>query len=839
MTMEERCEGLSGNGKTRNLTSICLRRILISALSLVWALMLAPLTMTPVAAQEAAQARVVVPTDRTVLPIPEPQYSHSTVFDVRNATPPPRFEVKAPPNAPNILIILLDDMGFGQSSAFGGPIHMPTVESLASSGLRYNEFHTTALCSPTRSALLTGRNHHMNNFGSIAETATAFPGQTGQRPNSVAPLAEMLRLNGYSTAAFGKSHETAAWEVSPSGPTDRWPTRSGFDKFYGFIGGETNQWAPLIYDGMIQVEPSHDPNYNFMTDMTDQAIAWMGYEKSLTPDKPFFIYFAPGATHAPHHVSKEWIGKYKGKFDQGWDKVREETLARQIKLGVVPAGTKLAPKPEAIKDWDKLSADEQKLFAREMEVFAAFGEYADEEIGRLIHAIEETGQLDNTLVFYIVGDNGASAEGGMVGLFNEMTYFNGVHESVQDILKHYDELGGPSTYPHYAAGWAVAGDSPFEWTKQVASSYGGTRNGMVIRWPKGFTAKNQVRSQWHHVIDIAPTILEAAGLPEPKSVNGTAQTPIEGVSMVYTFADAKTPSRHTTQYFEIFGNRAIYQDGWLAGTVHRAAWEFKPRRPLEDDVWELYDARTDFSLANDLAPKNPAKLKEMQDLFMKEAVKYSVLPLDDRTLERLNPGLVGRPDLMAGRTSLTVYQGMTGMSENVFINTKNRSHSITADVEIPQGGANGVILAQAGRFGGWSFYIKDGKPTYTYNWLGLQRYTVAAGQALRSGKATIRYEFVYDGGGVGKGGTGTIYVDGKNVATGRIDQTQCCAFSADEGADVGADEGTPVTEAYQVPFKFTGKIEKVTIELKEMTPSVAGEMDKTRREADLKKALSD
>jgi arylsulfatase A-like enzyme len=806
---------------------------------LAWLLMLVAGNLTPVSAQENAPARVLLPTDRTVLPIPEPQYPHSTVFNARNATPPPRFLVKAPANAPNILIVLLDDMGFGQSSAFGGPIHMPTVEGLANNGLRYNEFHTTALCSPTRSALLSGRNHHMNNFGSIAETATAFPGQTGQRPNSVASIAEMLRLNGYSTAAFGKNHETAPWEVSPSGPTDRWPTRQGFDKFYGFMGGETNQWAPLIYDGMTQVEPPHDPNYNFMTDMTNQAIDWMGYQKSLTPDKPFFIYFAPGAVHAPHHVPKEWIAKYKGQFDQGWDKVREETLARQIKLGVVPAGTKLAPKPEAIKDWEALSPDEKKLFAREMEVFAGFGEYADTEIGRLIHAIEATGQLDNTLIFYIVGDNGASAEGGMVGLFNEMSYFNGVNETVQDVLKHYDELGGPSTYPHYAAGWAVAGDSPFEWTKQVASSYGGTRNGMVIHWPKGIAAKGEVRSQWHHVIDIAPTMLEAAGLPEPKSVNGTPQTPIEGVSMVYTFADAKAPSRHTTQYFEIFGNRAIYQDGWLAGTVHRAAWEFKPRRPLEDDVWELYDARTDFSLANDLATKNPQKLKEMQNLFMTEAVKYSVLPLDDRTLERLNAALVGRSDLMAGRTSLTVYQGMTGMSENAFINVKNRSHTITADVEVPQGGANGVILAQAGRFGGWSLYLKDGKPIYTYNWLGLKQYTIAGGQALPTGKATIRYEFVYDGGGVGKGGTGTLYVNGKSVATGRIDQTQCCAFSADEGADVGADEGTPVTEDYQVPFKFTGKIDKVTIDLKETTQSAAIETGKARQEAVLKRALSD
>lgn len=768
----------------------------------------------PIAAQDTSPVPVLLPTDRTVLPIPEPALAPITTFDAHNAMPPARFEVKAPAHAPNVLIILIDDMGFGQSSAFGGPINMPTVEQLASTGLRYNHFHTTALCSPTRSALLSGRNHHVNNFGSIAESATAFPGQTGQRPNSVAPLAEMLRLNGYSTAAFGKSHETAAWEVSPSGPTDRWPTRSGFDKFYGFVGGETNQWAPLLYDGMTQVEPSHDPNYNFMTDMTDKAIDWVKYQKSLTPDKPFFIYFAPGATHAPHHVPKEWIAKYKGQFDQGWDKVREETLARQIKLGVVPAGTVLAPKPAAIKDWSALSPDEQKLFARQMEVFAGFGEYADTEIGRLVQAVDDLGQLGNTLVFYIVGDNGASAEGGMNGLFNEMTYFNGQHEAVEDILKHYDELGGPSTYPHYAAGWAVAGDAPFAWTKQIASSYGGTRNGLVVHWPKGFKASGELRTQWYHVIDIAPTILEAAGLPEPKIVNGTPQTPIEGVSMLSTFADADVPSRHTTQYFEIFGNRSIYHDGWLAGTVHRAAWEFKPRTTLDLDTWELYDTRSDFSLANDLGAKNPDKLAEMQALFLSEAIKYSVLPLDDRTLERMNAATAGRPDLMAGRTSLTVYGGMTGMSENVFINVKNRSHTITALVESPDSPPDGVILAQAGRFGGWSLYVKDGKPTYTYNWVGLKQYTIAATQALPAGKSTIRFEFTYDGGGLGKGGTGTIFVDDKNVATGKIENTQCCAFSADEGADVGVDEGTPVTEDYAVPAKFTGKIDRVTIELK-------------------------
>ena len=761
--------------------------------------------------QDTAPSKV----DRTHLPIAEPSVPLATELDARQAKAPPQFAVKAPQGAPNVLIILIDDMGFGQSSAFGGPIHMPTAEKLAKNGLRYNKFHTTALCSPTRAALLSDRNHHVNNMGSITETATAFPGQTGQRPNSVAPVAEMLRLNGYSTAAFGKSHETAAWEVSPSGPTDRWPTRSGFDKFYGFIGGETNQWAPAIYEDMSRIEVPRDPNYHFMTDMTNQAIKWISAQKSLTPDRPFFTYFAPGATHAPHHAPKEWIAKYKGKFDQGWDKLREETLARQIKLGVVPAGTKLAPKPEAIKDWDALSADEKKLFARQMEVFAGFGEYADHEIGRLVQSLEDLGHLDNTLVFYQLGDNGASAEGTMNGLFNESTYFNGVPESVQDILKHYDDLGGPNSYPHYAAGWAVAGDAPFSWTKQIAGSYGGTRNPLIVHWPQGIKSKNEIRSQWHHVIDIVPTILEAAGLPEPKSVNGTPQTPIEGVSMLYSFNAAQAKDRHKTQYFEIFGNRGIYHDGWLAHTVHKAAWESQPRGPFLQDKWELYHVDEDFSAANDLATKHADKLKALQDLFLIEATKYRALPLDDRMLERLVASRVGRPDLLAGRTSLTVYDGMIGMTENVFINTKNRSHTITAELTIPKGGANGVILSQAGRFGGWSLYVKDGKPIYTYNFLGLSASRVAASQPLPEGKLTVRYEFQYDGGGLGKGGIGAIFVNGKKVAEGKIERTQANIFSADEGADVGEDGETPVSDDYKEgDNKFTGQIHKVTIDLK-------------------------
>ncbi|BDG02354.1 arylsulfatase [Anaeromyxobacter oryzae] len=788
---------------------------------LLLAMLAVPLALRALAAPAAPAAQATpAPAgtlDRTVLPIPEPVRPPITELDARNVTPPPRFEVKAPEGAPNVVIILLDDMGFGMSSAFGGPIHMPTVDRLASEGLRYNQFHTTALCSPTRTALLSGRNHHTNNMGSIAETATAFPGNTGQRPDSVAPLAEMLRLNGYSTSFFGKNHETAAWEISVSGPTSRWPNRSGFDEFYGFMGGETNQWSPLVYHNQTRVEVPKDPKYHFMNDMTNRAIAWVQFQKALTPDKPFFMYFAPGATHAPHHVPKEWIAKYKGKFDKGWDAMREEVLARQIGLGVVPAGTKLAPKPEAIKDWATLSADEKRLFARQMEIFAAYGEYADTEIGRLVEALEGTGQYDNTLVFYIVGDNGTSAEGGMNGLFNEMTYFNAVEESVQDILKHYDELGGPMSYPHMAAGWAIAGDTPFTWTKQVASNFGGTRNGMVVHWPRRIKAKGEVRSQFHHVIDVAPTILEAAGLPEPRSVNGTVQTPIEGVSMIYTFDDAKAESRRRVQYFEMFGNRGIYADGWFAGTIHRAPWDPNPRAALLDDRWELYDTRTDFSLARDLAAQNPAKLKELQELFLKEAVKYKVLPIDDRGIERLNPKLAGRPDLMGDRTSLTLHAGMTGLSENAFLNVKNRSVSITADLEIPAGGASGVILAQGGRFGGWSLHMKNGRPAYTYNFLGLQRTTIAAKQPVAPGRATVRMEFAYDGGGLAKGGLVSLQVNGKKVGEGRLERTQPMVFSIDDAADVGMDEGTPVVEDYQPKdTKFTGTIRKVVVEVKPM-----------------------
>lgn len=771
----------------------------------------------PAAAQRpaAGASRATAKLDRTVLPIVAPQYPAITTLDARQATPPPRFEVRPPRGAPNVVIVLIDDMGFGQPSTFGGGVAMPTLDRLAAGGLRYNQFHTTALCSPTRVALKTGRNHHSANAGSVMEIATAFPGNQGQLPSSVAPLAEMLRLNGYNTAAFGKWHETAPWEISVSGPQDRWPTRQGFEKFYGFLGGETNQWAPLIYDGVTRVEPPADPTYHFTTDMANQAIAWVRAQQSLTPDRPFFIYFAPGATHAPHHVPAEWVAKYRGKFDGGWDRYREETLARQIRLGVVPAGTTLAPKPSAIKAWDALSPDEKRLFARQMEAFAGFGEHTDHEVGRLVKAVEDLGAMDDTLFIYIAGDNGASAEGGMVGLFNELTVFNGIPEHLEAVLGNLDRWGDASTYPHYAVGWAVAGNTPFSWAKQVASNYGGTRNGMVVHWPRGIKARGELRAQWHHVVDVAPTILEAAGLPFPRVVNGIKQKPFEGVGLAYTFNDARARDRHRTQYFEILGNRAIYHDGWLAGTVHRAPWETKPFGALADDRWELYDTRKDFSLATDLAARNPKKLKELQALFMKEAVKYSVLPLDDRSIERFNAALAGRPDLMGSRTSLTLYEGMTGMMENAFINVKNRSKSITAQVEIPAGGARGVVLAQAGRFGGWSLYFQDGRPAYVYNMVGLERYTVAASEPVPPGPATIRLDFAYDGGGLGKGGRATLSVNGRRAAEGRIPRTVPLVFSADEGADVGVDEGTPVTEAYPPRNnRFTGRIHKVTIEVK-------------------------
>jgi arylsulfatase A-like enzyme len=762
--------------------------------------------------------------DRTVLPIPEPATPTITELDARNAKAPPRFEVKAPQGAPNVVLVLLDDIGFGQSSAFGGPCKMPTLDKLAAEGLRYNDFHTTALCSPTRTALLTGRNHHVNNAGAIMELATGFPGNTGIRPLSVAPLAEMLRLNGYSTAAFGKYHETPPWEVSVSGPFDRWPTHSGFDKFYGFIGGETNQWAPAIYDGTIRVEHAQTPDYHFTVDMTDQALAWMQAQHSLTLDKPFFVYFATGALHAPHHVPKEYIDRYKGQFDSGWDALRDQIFAKQKEIGAIPDSAQLTRRPKEIPSWDSQTPDQKKLEARQMETFAGFAEHTDEQVGRLVDALRKMGVLDNTLFIYIVGDNGASAEGGPEGAYNEMMALNGIISTAAINMPHLDNWGDPTTFPHYAIGWAWAGDTPFQWTKQIASHYGGTTNGLVIHWPARVKAKGEFRSQFTYVTDIAPTVLEAAGLPFPKSVHGTMQTPFDGTSMLYTFDNPKAKETHTTQYFEMFGNRGIYHDGWIACTRHSIPWLIVPLPPLAKDTWELYNVAQDFSEANDLAAKNPAKLKELQDLFMKEAARNHVLPIDDRRSERFDAAIAGRPDLMDDRTSLTVYPGMIGMSENVFINTKNRSYTITAAVELKDANSNGVIIAQAGAFGGWSLYMKDGKVHHDYNYFGVDHTNVGGTDAVPAGKHEIKYEFIADSPKPGTGGKVALYVDGKQVAEGHIPKTQPFAFSADEGVDVGMDGETAVSNDYkQGDNKFTGKIEKVTIDTK---PSNLSAVDK-------------
>jgi arylsulfatase len=690
---------------------------------------------------------------------------------------------------------------------------MPTLEKLAAGGLKYNRFHTTALCSPTRVALLTGRNHHVNNAGAIMELATGFPGNTGVRPQSVTPLAEILRLNGYSTAAFGKYHETAPWEVSVSGPHDRWPTRSGFDKFYGFIGGETNQWAPGIYEGTARIETPHTPGYHFTTDMTDQAIRWVSAQQSLTPDKPFYMYFATGATHAPHHAPKAWIEKYRGKFAAGWDELRKETYARQKEMGVIPADAKLTPRPKEIPAWSETSADQRRLFERQMETFAGFAEHTDHEVGRLVAQLEAIGELDDTLFFYIVGDNGSSAEGGPEGTYNEMMALNGIAGTADQMMEHIDDWGGPTTFPHFAIGWAWAGNTPFQWTKQVASHFGGTRNGLVLHWPKGITSKGELRSQFHHVIDVAPTVLEAAQLPEPGLVNGVEQRLMDGVSMLYSVDDAGAADRRTTQYFEMFGNRGIYHDGWVACTRHSIPWLLAENPPLTEDVWELYHVDEDFSQANDLAARRPEKLAELQELFLEEARKNHVLPLDDRRSERFDPAIAGRPDLMGGRKSLTVYPGMTGMMENAFINVKGVHHTITAEVEDEC--AEGVILAQAGYFGGWTLYMKAGRVHHEYNFFALERTNVASSSALAPGKHTIVYEFVPDERKPGTGGKSILTVDGTKVAEAHIPKTQPFAFSGDEGADVGVDAETNVSPDYaQGDNAFTGRIARVTVAVK-------------------------
>jgi arylsulfatase A-like enzyme len=788
------------------------------------------------AGTSVAQAQDL-PMDRTVLPIKEPTYPPITVLDLRDAKAPPLFQVKAPQGAPNVLVILLDNLGFGATKPFGGVINMPTLERLAKDGLIYVNFHTAPLCSPSRMALLTGRNPHSVNMGAISELATAFPGQTSVLPESKASLPEIMKLNGYSTAMFGKSHEFTPWETGLTGPFDQWPNGLGFERFYGVLSGEADLFAPPLHDNLTLVDVPNDPNYYYPSDLANRAISWIRAQKTMTPDKPFFIYYSSPGTHAPSQVPTAWRDKYKGKFDEGWDKYREEILARQKQLGIVPPKTQLTPKPTQAEmpDWDKLSDKEKKVFTRQQEIFAAFAEISDYEIGRVVQAIEDMGAMDNTLIIYITGDNGSSGNGGRNGRFNTVTSYNGLPESVDDQFAHLAEFGGPHSDMTPPLGWAIADNAPFAYC-QFSTAYGGTTNGVVIHYPKGIKANGEIRPQYHHLIDIAPTVLEAAGLPQPKLVNSAPQKPMEGVSMVYSFSDAAAKSPHTVQYAEFAGNRGIYKDGWYALTLHRVPWESQPRTTFDQDKWELYNTTEDFSGAIDLAARYPEKLKELQDAFLTEAVKYNVLPLDDRTQARFNPAIAGRPDLMAGRTSLTVYEGMVGMKENAFINTKNSSYAITADVEIPQVGASGVILAQGGIHSGWSFYVEEGKPKFAYNYLGNVT-TIASMDSLPTGRVTVEYDFAFDGGKPGAGGTGTISINEKKVAAGRIEHTIPFIFGA-ETADVGMDLYTPVTEDYtKGNNKFTGKIDKVTIDLKK-TNALPAAVEKDVEEKEAEDALN-
>jgi arylsulfatase len=758
-------------------------------------------------------------TGREILPIPDIPSKGKMALDARNAEFPAIEPLRPPEGAPNVVIVLIDDMGFGAPSVTGGPCNMPAMQKIADDGLLYNRFHTTALCSPTRQALLTGRNHHSAGMGSVAEVATGAPGNDSVRPNSVATVAEMLRLNGYSTGAVGKMHQTPTWEVSMSGPFDRWPTGDGFEKFYGIVGGETNQWAPTLYLGNYPVEPpaTAEEGYHFSEDIVDRAIAWVRGTRVMTPDKPFFLYTSFGATHAPHHVPEEYIEKYEGKFDKGWDAVRDETLANMKKKGVVPKDTELTTRPEGVEAWDDLNDDQKKVYARLMEVYAGFAEHTDAQVQRLIDSLEELGVYEETLFIYIAGDNGASAEGGLDGSFNELVALNGLHETLENILPRLDKVGGPEAYNHYPVGWAHAMNCPYQYTKQVASHFGGTRNSTAVSWPKGIKAKGEIRQQFHHVIDIVPTILEAAGLPEPYMVNSVAQKPIEGVSMNYTFDDAEAEDRHVTQYFEMFGNRGIYHEGWTAVTRHSLPWFTRKWPSLEEDEWELYDTSVDWSQANDLSKEMPDKLRELQELFLIEASKYNVFPIDDRTYERFNPAIAGRPDLPSGRTTMTFYPGMTHLMEMTVLNVKNRSHTITAEVEIPEEGANGVIVAQGGRFAGWSLYVKDGAAKYVHNFLDMEYSYVGGEKKLPTGTVNIRYHFAFDGGQPGSGGTGTLHVNEKVVAEGRISKTVPFIFAADETLDVGVDGAAPVTDEYPEgeANEFTGKINWVRIDLED------------------------
>lgn len=721
--------------------------------------------------------------------------------------------VQAPKGAPNVVLILLDDAGFGQFSTFGGGITSPTMDKLAAEGLRYNRFHTTALCSPTRAALITGRNHHNVASGVIGEIASGFDGYTAVIPKSGGSVGEVLRQNGYMTAWVGKNHNTPAWESSAAGPFDRWANGLGFDYFYGFNGGDMNHWNPILFENRNLVPASTDPNYYLTTDFADKAIGWVRNVKSISPDRPFFLYVAPGATHAPHHAPKEWIDKFKGKFDMGWDVYREETFARQVKLGVIPPNTKLTERSEGLPAWDSLNTDQKRLYARMMEVFAGYGASVDYEMGRIIDAVKQLPDAD-TVFIYIAGDNGSSAEGGLEGTLNENLFFNGIADHWQNELKVIDEIGGPKHFNHFPSSWAHAMDTPLQWTKQVASHFGGTRNPMIVSWPARIKDKGGLRNQFLHIIDVVPTLYELIGITPPTELNGIEQKPLDGISFEFTFDDAKAKSRRVTQYFEMGCNRGIYHDGWMASALSFPPWQAN-RGSFDPDKqkWELYNIEEDFSQANDLAQANPEKLRQLQDLWWVEAAKYQVLPLDWRGVERFNGELMGRPSLIAGRTKLEYFPGMVGLPDGSSPPMLNKSWRITADIELPDGSGNGMIVTHGGVEGGYGLYLRDGKPTFVYNFLGVERTTFAAKDPLPKGRTQLVVNFAYDGGGIAKGGTISMTANGAKVAGGRLERTIPNQFTLGEGLDIGMDVGSPVDFTYKLPFKFTGKIEKVTIDL--------------------------
>ena len=756
--------------------------------------------------------------DRTNLPVPDPEFRGKIGETFKDSKPDFPQPVKAPHGAPNVVLILLDDLGFGQPGTFGGPVPTPKLDELAAAGLRYNRFHTTAICSPTRAALLTGRNHHQVATGTITELATGYPGYNSIWPKSTASVARILRDNGYSTAAFGKWHNTPDWETQPNGPFGHWPTGLGFDYWYGFQGGETSQWEPQLYRNTLPVEPHKRPEegYHLTTDLVDDAIAWIEREQAITPDKPFFVYFATGAVHAPLHAPSDWIDHFKGQFDQGWDKVREETFARQKGLGVVPPDTKLTPRPKEIPAWDSLDADAKRLYSRHQEVFAGFVAHTDHEVGRLLDAVRGLPGSENTLIIYIAGDNGPSAEGSLTGTLNNMMTQNGIADTVAAQLAKLDEIGGPLHENHYPVGWAWAGSAPFQWMKRVPSHFGGTRNGLVISWPEKIRNKGGLRSQFGHVIDITPTILAAANIPQPKYVDGIKQAPMAGANMSTTFNDARAPEFRQTQYFETGGHRAIYHDGWVATSFHGAPWVLTGSVGFKDSKWELYDITKDFSEAQDLAKQNPEKLKELRALFDAEAEKYQVLPLDDRFAERASGA--GRPSVIAGRKQFTYTAGVTRLPEGSAPPIYQRSHRITAKVVVPDQGAEGVIVAEGGG-SGYALYVMDGVLTYDYNFFGKEISRVSSKEKMPTGEVEIVMEYkqlpfkpFVDL----TGGPVELFVNGKSVGKGEVKSAVPVRFSATETLDIGRDNGAPVSPAYRekLPFAFTGTIKTVQFDLK-------------------------